>query len=125
MDLKDIKEVSSEDSRVKKSANREDGSYLLVGFFKVLVSACFFYFGYNLLSNYVSEASKSSVNDIYREVVSDSIRQYNIVKSNGSGVEKCVHAGLVAAAYLQANDENGYKEWKRIEERDCSGHKTF
>jgi len=31
----------------------------------------------------------------------------------------CVHAGLVAAAYLQAKDEENYREWKATEKTDC------
>jgi len=33
--------------------------------------------------------------------------------------EICVQAGMVSAAYLQANDEPNYQKWKAIEKTDC------
>lgn len=52
---------------------------------------------------------------VNERVVDDAIEQYNIVvQSNGSEIEKHVHAGLVAEACLQARDKDGYNKWKRI-----------
>ncbi|OAK66912.1 hypothetical protein A3K87_05040 [Variovorax paradoxus] len=58
--------------------------------------------------------------DIYQQVVDDSIVQYNMVKRQGSAIDLCVHAGLVSAAYLQAKDEPHYASWKQTERTDCA-----
>ena len=53
---------------------------------------------------------------IEQQVVQDSIDQYNIVKDP---MEKCVYAGIVAAACTQAKDQNCYNKWNEIEKSDC------
>lgn len=58
--------------------------------------------------------------DIERQVAGDMIEQYNIAARNGTAVDRCVHAGIVAAAFLQANDEANYARWKSREEADCA-----
>lgn len=57
--------------------------------------------------------------DIHDQVAVDSVEQYRIAKRNGDAVDACVHAGMVAAAYLQAKDETNYQKWKDIERADC------
>jgi hypothetical protein len=56
---------------------------------------------------------------IHNKVAQDAIDQYEIVKRNANLVNTCVHAGLVAAAYLQAKDEPNYQKWRSIEVSDC------
>lgn len=60
----------------------------------------------------------------FRETVNSSViqqatREYELVAVNGTKIEKCVHAGLVANAYLNAMQENGYKTWVAVKKRDC------
>jgi hypothetical protein len=57
--------------------------------------------------------------EIHDQVVKDSMVQYNMVKRQGGPIDRCVHAGLVAAAYLQAKDESNYATWKTVERTDC------
>lgn len=57
---------------------------------------------------------------IEQRVAADAIREYEIVKRNGSATDKCVRAGLVAEAFLQAKDEPGYQTWKSTEKEDCA-----
>lgn len=64
-------------------------------------------------------AEVAMMDDIYKKVINDSIDQYNIVKRQGGEIDRCVHAGLVAAAYLQAKKEAQYATWKQIERTDC------
>ncbi len=64
--------------------------------------------GYKLLARGTEKAA-----------VSDAIEQYNLVKRSGSAVDACVHAGIVAAAMVQAKDEDGFKHWKAVEQSDC------
>jgi hypothetical protein len=48
------------------------------------------------------------------------IEQYEFVKANSNDLmEVCVHASIVAGAYRRALDENNYRYWKAIEQRDC------
>jgi hypothetical protein len=62
---------------------------------------------------------ETMLQDIYNQVVNDSVAQYQIVKRNGTAIDLCVHAGLVSAAYLQAKNEAAYQQWKSIEVQDC------
>lgn len=56
---------------------------------------------------------------INAEVIQDTLQQLGIVLKNGDPIEICVHTGLVAAAYLQAKDSEGYSRWKANEKRAC------
>ncbi len=53
-------------------------------------------------------------------VARDVIDQYKIAKRSGGPMDACVHAGLVKAVFLQAKDEDKYKEWQAVERADCS-----
>lgn len=66
-----------------------------------------------------SSSENDFLDDVYQQVVNDSIREYEITKKHGDLADICAHSGLVAAAQLQAQNESGYKEWKRIEKIDC------
>jgi hypothetical protein len=55
-----------------------------------------------------------------RTIAGDFTEQYEIAKRQGSKVDVCVHAGIVAAAYLQAKDEPSYAKWKATEKADCA-----
>jgi hypothetical protein len=54
------------------------------------------------------------------KVADDVVKQYEITKRSGTKIDVCVHAGLVSAAYLQAKDEDRYRQWKQIEKADCA-----
>jgi hypothetical protein len=58
--------------------------------------------------------------DIQNKVAADAVVQYGIAQRNGSAMDACVQAGLVAAAYLQAQDEANYQRWKLTEKADCA-----
>ncbi|OPX99890.1 MAG: hypothetical protein A4E58_00202 [Syntrophorhabdus sp. PtaB.Bin006] len=60
-----------------------------------------------------------SIGKSEQQVAVDAQKQYEIAKRNGTAMEACVHAGLVAAAYLQAKDEPNYQRWKQVEVSDC------
>lgn len=55
---------------------------------------------------------------IENKVAEDAVREYEIAKSGGDAMDIYVHAGFVAAAYIQAKDEYNYKKWKEIEKED-------
>lgn len=62
---------------------------------------------------------ENGMQGIHGKVAEDAVKQYDMASRNGSSIDACVHAGLVSAAYLQAEDESGYKKWKSIEQSDC------
>jgi hypothetical protein len=69
------------------------------------------------------EASRSetggSMDEIYEKVIRDAEKQYQMADASGTSVDRCVHAGMVAAAYSQAHKQQGYQSWKMREDKDC------
>lgn len=65
------------------------------------------------------KAQDKFLDDIHLRVVMDAMDQYDIAKRHGSMVDRCVQAGLVSAALLQAKEEAKYAEWQPIEKADC------
>ena len=63
--------------------------------------------------------AKTEMNKIENQVAEDAIRQYEIAKRSGSAMDAYVQAGMVAAAFLQAEDEANYKKWKEIEKEEA------
>lgn len=62
-----------------------------------------------------------SLQEIENEVAEEAARQYQIVKAKGgSRTDLCVQAGIVAAAYLQAENPSKYEIWKIRERTDCA-----
>jgi len=55
--------------------------------------------------------------DIEKKVCSDAIEQYEIAVRQGDKIQIAVQAGFVSAAMLQAKDEEGYREWKAVQDR--------
>lgn len=47
------------------------------------------------------------------------VEQYEIAKNQGDRMEKCMQAGAVAQAFLQAKNQDNYNKWKIIESTDC------
>jgi hypothetical protein len=76
--------------------------------------AIWFYLGGGL-----QKQAAKDMRNIERQVADDSVKQYEIAKTSGSAVDRCVQAGIVAAAYLQAKDDAEYKHWKQTEGSDC------
>jgi hypothetical protein len=65
------------------------------------------------------QATKTQEN-VYQQVASDAVAQYNIAKNSGNKTDACVHAGLVAASFLQAQNDFSYSRWKDIQKADCA-----
>jgi hypothetical protein len=65
------------------------------------------------------EASRN-VQDINKQVATDTVQRYEIAKRRGAPMDVCMHAGLAAASFLQAKDEPNYRKWKQIESADCA-----
>ena len=80
----------------------------------VVVFIGWFYFGGGL-----QQQAGRDLSNIEKQVASDAVKQYEIAKRSGTAMDACVHAGLVAAAYIQAKDEPSYQHWKETEKSDC------
>lgn len=65
-------------------------------------------------------AVEHQMDNIYTQVADDAVAQYEIAKRQGDPIQTCVQAGMVSAAYLQAQDESSYNKWKAIEKADCA-----
>ncbi|MDD5360015.1 MAG: hypothetical protein PHI02_07080 [Sulfurovaceae bacterium] len=74
--------------------------------------------GDNIYDN-VIDSGQPIVEAAKKQVIDDAIKQYQIVEKSGNIVDMCVQAGIVKAAYLQANDESGYKSWSNITTKAC------
>lgn len=85
-----------------------------VGALLLLAAGGWYYFGGGL-----EQQAARTMEDIEDKVAADAVVQYGIAKRNGTKIDACVHAGLVAAAYLQAKDEAQYRQWKQTEGSDC------
>jgi hypothetical protein len=55
---------------------------------------------------------------VEQQVAQDQIKQYEIAKRSGTAIDAAASAGVVAAVYLQAHDEENYRKWKSIEEEE-------
>lgn len=63
----------------------------------------------------------NQMNEIERKVANDAENQYRMVVDNGgSAIERCVQAGMVSAAWLQAEDKEKYAFSKVLENLDCA-----
>lgn len=67
----------------------------------------------------LEQQAAQDMKKIKNQVAEDFVNQYNIAKSQGDLMQICAQAGIVSAAYLQANDQANYNKWKAIEKSDC------
>ena len=67
----------------------------------------------------LEDQAKEDMQSIERQVAENAVKEYGIVNRNGTAMDRCVHAGLVSAAWVQAKDESNYARWKAIETADC------
>jgi hypothetical protein len=68
----------------------------------------------------LQQQATNNLDQAKQQVASDAVQQYQIAKAGGSKVEICVQAGLVTAAYLQAQDSANYQQWEQIKNADCA-----
>jgi len=97
--------------------NPQDGAKLLGA---VVSLGVFLYLGYMFYGGGVEKEAAETMRTIEQQVATDSEAQYNITKQSGTAIDQCVHAGMVAAAYLQAKDQGSYARWKEVERQDCN-----
>jgi hypothetical protein len=81
----------------------------------VMLVVGWYYFGGGLETQ-----TTRSLQEIKDKVAADAVAQYGIAKRNGTAIDACVQAGMVGAAYLQAQNEPQYQRWKQTEKADCA-----
>ena len=79
----------------------------------------FLYIFYNMFLGGAEREAAQTMREIENQVAQDSIVQYNIAKRNGSQMEVCTYAGMVAAAWMQAKNEAEYARWRQIQSQEC------
>lgn len=65
-------------------------------------------------------AAERRLDDIRAQVAADAVERYEIVRESGDPMDRCVQAGFVTAAYLQAGDQSNYERWKMTQRVDCA-----
>jgi len=68
----------------------------------------------------IETQSGTALQRIAEKVASDQVDRFNMTLKGGDRIEICVQAGMVAEAFKQADDEESYLKWKRIEKRACA-----
>lgn len=63
--------------------------------------------------------STPSMQDIHNQVAQDAVKQFGIASQSGNAMDVCVQAGLVKAAYLQAQNAKEYASWVDVEKNSC------
>lgn len=76
--------------------------------------------GYTTVSFWGTSVASSKTEGTSNMAVEDQVSQYNIAVRAGTKMDRCVQAGFVASAYIQAKDQANYEEWQRIRHEDCS-----
>lgn len=54
------------------------------------------------------------------QAAKEAVKQYELVKKNGSAIERCTYAQIVVASYVQAKDEANHVKWKQVEAEECA-----
>jgi len=76
-------------------------------------------FGYSTISFlYLSTAGNRPLQSP-NKAIDDQVLQYNSAVKAGSLNDRCVQAGFVASAYIQAKDEPNYQAWSGIRSSEC------
>jgi len=68
----------------------------------------------------LTSLAQGTMDDVKAKVADDAVKEYNITARAGSKADMCVHAGMAAAAFLQAQDEENYTHWRGVEQADCA-----
>lgn len=76
-------------------------------------------FGYSTISFLYLSSAGARVTPSANRSVDDQVQQYNWAVKAGSQNDRCVQAGFVASAYIQAKDEPNYQAWSGIRNSEC------
>jgi len=104
-------------SRIQTAPDSQSkNAKLVTGFIGLLVIGfgIWFWFGGGL-----EKRAQMNMSHIEQQVAENTVKEYDIARRSGSAMDAYVHAGFVAAAYLQAKDEANYQKWKGIESKEA------
>ena len=76
-------------------------------------------FGYSTISFLYLSSAGSRQSPILNKAIDEQVLQYNLAVKAGSQTDRCVQAGFVASAYIQAKDEPNYQAWSGIRNNEC------
>lgn len=62
----------------------------------------------------------AETNETRKQMAESAVEQYRMMSHHGAASDRCVQAGMVVAAYLQAKDDSHYQAWKRTLVADCT-----
>lgn len=65
------------------------------------------------------EAVDEITKQVNNKVITEELKKYKMVEKTGTKIEICIQAQMVTQAYLQAGNEEKYKEWHDTQESDC------
>lgn len=65
------------------------------------------------------QTASDTLKPFQAQVAQDFEAQYAAVVQNGTPIDRCVRAGLVAEGYLQASDNANFAKWMDVKEADC------
>jgi hypothetical protein len=76
-------------------------------------------FGYSTISFLYLSTTSNRPSPLPNKAIDDQVLQYNWAVKAGSQSDRCVQAGFVASAYIQAKDEPNYQAWSGIRNTEC------
>src|SRR5512146_165651 len=77
-------------------------------------------FGCSTISFLYLSTTGSTPAPMPNKAIDDQVQQYTLAVRAGSQEDRCVQAGFVASAYIQAKDEPNYQAWSGIRNSECS-----
>ncbi len=92
--------------------HKKKGPIRLIIFGIIVIAGIWYFKGGGAEKMAQSDLSEAQIQE---QIIHDAETQYEVAKRNGSPMDIYVRAGIVAEAYLQANDQENYKKWKQIE----------
>lgn len=108
-----VEATATQKPKEKNTPNNSVGASIITAI--IFVGMLWYFFGGGL-----EKQANKDLKNIQNQVATDSVAQYGIASRNGSAIDRCVQAGMVSAAFLQAQDEKNYQKWKTIEKNDCA-----
>lgn len=76
-------------------------------------------FGYSTVSFLYLSRADSRPSAMPTKAIDDQVSQYNMAVRAGSQRDRCVQAGFVASAYVQARDDANFQAWSGIRNDEC------
>lgn len=76
-------------------------------------------FSYSTLSFLYLSTASAKTQVAPGKAIDEQVAQYNHAVKAGSPMDRCVQAGFVASAYIQAKDDANSQAWSGIRNNEC------